>query len=154
MHCCVLLIRLADWTDTLLAELCVVVALRCSSQQRILDTCVLYGRWLAEAYGFVWIALFNSYPYGKVFCSSCCCFGWLFLVYLFVCSNLIFFFQQRSYFLSSFDFKLKLIIQQKETYLLTRELLFQGECLVCGSCSSSLFWRSRSISMDELTSLH
>lgn len=55
---------------------------------------------------------------------------------------------------SSFDFKLKLIIQQKETYLLTRELLFQGECLACGSCSSALFWRSRSISMDELTSLH
>lgn len=89
----------------------------------------------------------------RVFCS-CCCFGWLFLVYLFVCSNLIFFFQQRSYFLSSFDFKLKLIIQQKETYLLTRELLFQGECLVCGACSSALFWRCRSISMDELTSLH
>lgn len=70
----------------LLAELCVVVALRCSSQQRILDTCVSYGEWLAEAYGFVWIALFNSYPYGKGVLFLF--FGWLFLVYLLVCSNL------------------------------------------------------------------
>lgn len=85
----------------LLAELCMVVALRCSSQQRILDTCVSYGEWLAEAYGFVWIALFNSYPYGKGVLFFLLMFCLVVSVYLFVCSNLIFFFQQRSYFLSS-----------------------------------------------------